>query len=180
MQPGMSAAAGSGAPAAGNSADSALAGVTADELETLRNACVEGINMYRAMLPNLKPLKRATAAQETCSEQGAQMDGDAMSPHMSARAGLCSRMGLFSENTCGGFPGGNAMAIANSLKLCLQGFWAEGAPPGTREACMMDLQGCYEQHGHYINMTDPNIGSVACAYYKTKNGTYWLNHDFGY
>lgn len=172
-------AAGSGGGGAG-SAGTNLSGVSDDELNTLRQACVDQINMYRAMLPNLKPLKRASPAQEACADQGAQMDGDAMVPHQSARMGLCARQGLSSENMCGGFQGGTASTVMNGLTLCEKGFWAEGEPSNGRQACMMDLSGCYEQHGHYLNMSDPNIGVVACAFYKLKNGTMWMNNDFGY
>lgn len=168
-------AAGSGAATAGN-----LSGVSDAELVMLRQACVDGINMYRAMLPNLKPLVRATPEQEACGDRGAQMDGDSMQPHGAARAGLCSRTGLTSENTCGGFPGGNYSALLDSLNLCLRGFWAEGEPPGSRQECMMDVSGCYQKHGHYLNMSDANVGAVACSFYKMQSGSYWFNHDFAY
>ena len=29
-------------------------------------------------------------------------------------------------------------------------------------------------------MNDPNIGIVACAFYKLKNGTMWMSVYFGY
>lgn len=157
-----------------------MSGVSDDELNTLRQACVDQINMYRAMLPNLKPLKRASPAQEACADQGAQMDGDAMVPHQSARMGLCAKLGLSSENMCGGFQGGNLSTLTNGDALCQKGFWDEGEPSNGRAACEMDLNGCYEQHGHYLNMSDPNIGIVACAFYKLKNGSMWMNNDFGY
>jgi hypothetical protein len=148
----------------------------------LRQTCVDEINMYRAMLPNLKPLKRASAAQEMCSDQGAQMDGDSMMAHGAFKAGLCARQGFNSEDSCpgwgvGGFSGNKT--IADALKGCLKGMWAEGEPPVSRAMCMQDLSGCYQKHGHYLNMSDSGIGVASCAFYKMKSGQYWMNQDFG-
>lgn len=175
---GMTAAA--GGSASGSAGAGAGTGVPADQLEMLRQTCVDEINMYRATLTSamLKPLKRASAAQEMCSDQGAQMDGDSMQAHGSAKAGLCTKVGLYSEDTCpgwgvGGFSG-NA-TIADALKSCLKSMWAEGEPPGGRAMCTGD---CFQKYGHYLNMSDPNVGSVACSFYKMTSGMYWMNQDF--
>jgi hypothetical protein len=159
-------------------------GVPTDELEMLRQVCVDEINMYRAML-SLKPLMRASAAQEACSDKGAQMDGDSGMAHMSARAGLCRSVGLGAEDTCPGWPVGGGFGsnatIADALKGCLKSMWAEGMPPVSRDACIMDSSGCFQMYGHYLNMSDPNAGAVACSFYKMKDGTkYWMNQDFAY
>jgi hypothetical protein len=94
-----------GAPAAGGPN---VAGIPDAELNTLRQACVDEINMYRATLTaaNLKPMKRANPMQENCSDRGAQMDGDSGQAHGAARANLCGSVGLFAENTCPGWPVG--------------------------------------------------------------------------
>jgi hypothetical protein len=179
----MPAAAGGSASAGSAGAGAGNTGVPADELEMLRQTCVDEINMYRATLTAnmLKPLKRASAAQEMCSDMGAQMDGDSMQAHGSAKAGLCQKVGLYSEDTCpgwgvGGFSG-NA-TIADALKGCLKSMWEEGEPPVSRAECQQDYQNCFLKYGHYLNMSDPNVGSVACSFYKMKSGQYWMNQDF--
>lgn len=187
----MAGAAGAAAPTTAGSTTAAgfeTAGVPEAELAMLREVCVAEINMYRATLTDrmLKPITRATPEQEECSERGAKSDGDTMSAHGSARAGLCSMLGLSSENTCPGWPvggggqwgGGNA-TIADALKGCLKSMWAEGEPPVSREECQKDYEGCFLAHGHYLNMSDPNIASVACSFYKMMDGrSYWMNQDF--
>jgi hypothetical protein len=184
----MTAAAGAAAPAApGTAAGADIAGVPEGELAMLRDLCVAEINMYRATVTTtmLKPLTRAKPEQEECSEKGAKMDGDSMSAHGAARAGVCRSVGLGAENTCPGWPvGGNARfggfaTIADALKGCLKSMWEEGDPPMGREACIMDQSGCFQMHGHYLNMSDPNNGTVACSFYKMMDGkSYWMNQDF--
>jgi hypothetical protein len=188
MTPGTTGAAGGAAPAASGTASGAeTSGVPEAELAMLRDTCVAEINMYRASLTDrmLTPLTRATPEQEECSERGAKSDGDTMSAHGAARSGLCRSVGLGAENTCpgwpvgsGGFGGGNA-TIADALKGCLKAMWAEGEPPMGRDACIMDTAGCFQAHGHYLNMSDPNNASVACSFYKMMDGrSYWMNQDF--
>jgi hypothetical protein len=107
-----------------------------------------------------------------------------MSAHGAARAGVCSSLGLGAENTCPGWPvggpsrfGANA-TLAETLKSCLQSMWAEGEPPMGRDACLAD-GACFQAHGHYLNMSDPSIGSAACSFYKMSDGmSYWMNQDF--
>lgn len=185
----MAGAAGGAAPAAGSGMAKGfeIAGVPEAELSMLRDLCVSEINMYRATLTDrmLKPITRATPEQEECSEKGAKMDGDTNSAHGAARAGLCSSLGLSSENTCPGYPvgaggfGGGSATIADALKFCLKQMWAEGEPPVSRAECQQDYQGCFLKHGHYLNMSDPNIATVACSFYKMMDGrSYWMNQDF--
>lgn len=186
----MAGAAGAAAPATGSGMAKGfeIAGVPEAELSMLRDVCVSEINMYRATLTDrmLKPITRATPEQEECSEKGAKMDGDTMSAHGAARAGVCSALGLSSENTCPGYPvggggmwGGGAATIADALKGCLKQMWAEGEPPVPVAECQKDYQGCFLAHGHYLNMSDPNIASVACSFYKMMDGrSYWMNQDF--
>jgi hypothetical protein len=191
--PGLGAAGAAAPPAApastpavaGQAKGFEISGVPEAELSVLRDTCVSEINRYRATVTTmaLQPITRATPEQEECSEKGAKMDGDTMSAHGAARAGICSSLGLGAENTCPGWPvgggfGGNA-TIADALKGCLKAMWEEGEPPMGRQACIQDAGGCFQAHGHYLNMSDPNIGSAACSFYKMMDGrSYWMNQDF--
>jgi hypothetical protein len=184
---GGTAAAGGAAPS-GTAAGAETSGVAPDELTMLRDICVAEINMYRATVTTamLTPLKRATAEQEECSQRGAKMDGDSMQAHGAARSGLCSSTGLSAEDTCpgwpvggGGFGGGQYATIADALKGCLKSMWQEGDPSEGRDACIKDQSGCFQMHGHYLNMSDPNNSAVSCAFYKMSDGrSYWMNQDF--
>jgi hypothetical protein len=164
------------APRAGTpaTAPAAGAGATADPmLEMLRQVCVDEINMYRAT-KMLAPMMRKTD-QETCSDNGAKKDGDSMMGHSSA----FSCRGSYAQNSCPGYPVGGfgGATVADTLKTCLKQMWAEGEPPVSRAQCQMDATGCFEQHGHYLNMTG-TFKSVACGFYKMKNGNWWMNQDF--
>jgi hypothetical protein len=136
---------------------------------------VDHINMYRATL-NLAPLKRATPAQEACSDMGASMDATTNSPHYSA--GGCPPFGA--QDTCPDLPVGgfSGATLQSSLIQCLDQMWAEGPPPGTVMACIQDYQGCFLKHGHYINMSDSSSKIVSCGFYLMSNGHYWGNQDF--
>ncbi|HET8937885.1 MAG TPA: hypothetical protein VFN67_30785, partial [Polyangiales bacterium] len=68
-----------------------------------------------------------------------------------------------------------------ALKGCLKQMWAEGEPPVSRQECQQDYQGCFLKHGHYLNMSDPTLASVSCAFYKMSDGrSYWMNQDFAF
>jgi hypothetical protein len=146
------------------------------DLNALRQTCVDTINMYRAM-KMLAPLKRAAASVEVCSDMGAQSDATAMVAHQSA--GKCG--GLGSQDTCPGWSvtGG----VANALKMCLMSMWNEGEPPEGRQQCISEYFAgniaCFEAHGHYLNMSDPNNGTVSCGFYVMPNGKVWMNQDMG-
>lgn len=146
-----------------------------DELEQLRQLCVDEINRYRATV-NAAPLARASD-REACSDKGAQVDGDSGRAHGSASggatAGLCPRG---AQNTCPGWPVGGRSGNANvaaALKSCLKMMWDEGKPPTGR--CS---GACFQAHGHYLNMSAPGTKRVACGFYKMKNGRYWMNQNF--
>jgi hypothetical protein len=156
-----------GAGAAGTSA----AGM---EYEAERVACVAKINEYRATRM-LAPLNRATPAQEACSDMGAKKDGDANAPHSSA--GDCA--GLGGQNTCPGYPVRAGSTLTASLTGCLDQMWAEGEPAEGVQACIKDTAGCFQKHGHWINMSMANYKVVACGFYKMANGRFWMNQNFG-
>jgi hypothetical protein len=149
----------------------------------LRDVCVAEINMYRAMLTGVMPLVRASAAQEMCSDQGAQVDGDSMIGHgFFSTAGSCiQKVGLSAQDTCPGYPVGGfggAATVADALKACLKGMWGEGEPPQGRAACMSDSS-CFQKYGHYLNMSNPKATAASCAFYKMKDGmSWWMNQDF--
>jgi len=148
--------------------------VEGDMFAAERQACVEHINMYRATL-NLAPLKRATPEQELCSDNGAKTDGDTGKAHGSA--GSCK--GLGGQNTCPGYPVRAGSTLTATLKGCLDQMWAEGEPPQGVQPCIQDRTGCFLMHGHWINMSMANYGTVACGFYKMANGRYWMNQNFG-
>ena len=164
-------------PANGNAgagaAGSGEVGAGGDEFEAERIACVETINMYRATL-SLPPLMRASRELEACSDMGAKKDGDANAAHSSA--GDCRPLGA--QNTCPGYPARNGDVTA-SLKQCLMQMWAEGEPANGVDACIMDRSGCFQMHGHWINMQSATSKQVACGFYKMANGRYWMNQNFG-
>jgi hypothetical protein len=139
-----------------------------------RQACVDTINMYRATL-SLPPLMRASRELEACSDAGAKKDADNNAPHSSA--GDCRPLGA--QNTCPGYPVRNGGSITASLNGCLEQMWAEGEPPNGVEACIADRNGCFQDHGHWINMQSASSRTVACGFYKMENNRYWMNQNFG-
>ena len=173
---GGSAPAGTGGMAAAGMGGSGP--VTGDDMDALRQQCVDEINMYRATLMK-PPLARGTPAQEACSDMGAKQDGDSGQAHGSA--GNCP--GLGGQDTCpgwgvGGFTG-NA-TLGDALTSCLDQMWAEGPPPaGTSDQqCIADYQNCFLKHGHYMNMSG-DYGVVACGFYEMSDGKWWMNQNFG-
>ncbi len=151
-----------------------------DPYDEVRQVCVDTINEYRATM-GLAPMNRASAALEECSDQGAKQDGDTGVAHSSA--GSCA--GLGAQNTCPGYQvGGWAGAtLADALKRCLAQMWAEGEPPQGRDQCIAEYRAgntaCFMAHGHYINMSNPGYGTVACGFYDMGNNTFWMNQNFG-
>lgn len=143
-----------------------------DPLDEMRQLCVDTINMYRATL-GLDPLVRATPEQEMCTDEGARMDADSGSAHGSA--GMCE---LGSQNTCPGYPvrGGT---LASTFEGCMRQMWDEGEPPVSRAECERDYSGCFLQHGHYLNMSDPRATTVGCGFHDMGSDTWWMNQNFG-
>ena len=146
-------------------------------LDAVRQACVDRINMHRATV-GLAPLGRAAASVEACSDRGAMQDATTNSPHSSA--GMCAGTG--GQDTCPSLPvgGTSGATLGSSLAQCLDQMWAEGPPPaGTSVAqCIQNYQGCFLQHGHYINMSNPMSTGVSCGFYMMSSGAFWGNQDF--
>jgi hypothetical protein len=145
-------------------------------LDAIRQTCVDQINMHRATL-NLAPVARATPAQEACSDMGAMHDATTMMAHSSSSS--CPGFPGY-QNSCPDLPVGSfsGATLQSSLIQCLNQMWAEGPPPGTVAACEADITGCFQQHGHYINMTNASLKTVSCGFYKMSNGDYWGNQDY--
>jgi hypothetical protein len=172
-------AAGTGGTPAGTGGVSGAAGAGGtNDLEMVRQICIDTLNMYRSTVM-LDPVQRGSASDETCSDMGAKQDADNNTPHSSA--GNCAGYG--GQDTCPGWPiggfSGNA-TLADALKNCLAQMWAEGPPPNGRDACIADRSGCFQMHGHYINMSEPRYTKAACGFYEMSDGKWWMNQNFGY
>jgi hypothetical protein len=175
---------------AGGDGGTSVSGIAPEELEMLRQVCVDEINMYRATLM-LPPLVRPTPQHELCSDQGAQKDGIAKMAHGSAgsgnpcaSAGMRGFPGFQAQNTCPGWPvgaRGAAATIADALKGCLKQMWAEGEPAEGTDKCLADYfdgnTECFLAHGHYINMKGSSK-KVSCGFYDMGKSTFWMNQDF--
>lgn len=150
------------------------------DVNALRQACIDTINMYRATVSGDAPLARATASVEACSDTGAQSDATAGVAHGSA--GKCPGMGA--QDTCPGWDPTRYGGAEGALKACLQSMWAEGEPPEGRTQCVQEyFQGntaCFLKYGHYLNMSDPANGVASCGFYVMPNGKLWMNQDLGH
>jgi hypothetical protein len=154
-----------------------------DPHSALRDLCVETINAHRASL-DLAPLERASRAQERCADQGAETDSAMNMVHYAAqhRSATCSKVGLGAENSCpnwhfGGDTGNES--AADALVHCIDRMWSQGEPPLPVADCQKDLEpdGCYAQHGDWINLTSTRAKYVACGV-ALGDDTLWVNQDF--
>jgi hypothetical protein len=96
----------------------------------------------------------------------AAYDAAMNSSHAGAIAKICTPSG--SQNECPAYAS-NSQVIG----LCMQQMWSEGPPP--TKTCTGT---CYDQHGHYINMTDPTVHRVACGFFTTSSGEVWAVQNF--
>lgn len=119
-----------------------------------RQACVDRVNGFRATL-GLSPLMRWTE-QETCTD--AQAKSDSQSGEAHGAFGSCKEG---AQNECPGWG-----SIEDTIHSCLQSMWDEG--PGEP----------YSEHGHYINMSNPDYTKVACGFHETANGKVWAIQNF--
>lgn len=127
--------------------------------------CVDRINQFLTQCACLPPLTRRTDG-EACADQMAEYDASANSAHAGAIAKICQPGGA--QNECPGYSS-NSQVIG----LCMQQMWDEGPPPTS--SC---TDACYEEHGHFINMTDPTVTKVACGFYTTSSGKVWAVQNF--
>lgn len=127
--------------------------------------CVDRINQFLTQCACLPALARRKDG-EACADQMAEYDASMNSAHAGAIAKICTPGG--SQNECPGYSS-NSQVIG----LCMQQMWDEGPPPTAN--CTGD---CYETHGHFINMTDPDVTKVACGFYTTSSGKVWATQNF--
>lgn len=123
--------------------------------DDIGQGCVDVINAYRSSL-GLPALKRWTEA-EACASEQARLDSEAGEAHFSF--GEC---GERAQNECPGWP----LPIDASLPDCLHLMWSEG--PGED----------FQDHGHFLNMSNPSYSQVACGTYVTPDGDWWGVQDF--
>jgi hypothetical protein len=123
---------------------------------SVQQLCVDTINQYRATL-GLAPLTR-WKEKESCSDDEAKSDSETGKAH-----GVFGRCGEGAQNECPGWP----LPIEKSILGCLQMMWEEG--PGEP----------YIDHGHFINMSNPEYTKVACGFAATSNGKgFWAVQNF--
>jgi len=127
--------------------------------------CVDRINQFLTQCACLPALTRRTDG-EACADQMAEYDAGQNSAHAGAIAKICQPGG--SQNECPGYSS-NSQVIG----LCMQQMWDEGPPPTA--SC---TGACYEQYGHFINMTDPDVKKVACGFFTTSSGKVWAVQNF--
>ena len=116
--------------------------------------CVDRINQLRWECQCLPPLQRWTDA-ESCSDTQSSNDQNGGGPH--GNFGAC---GEFAQNTCPDWP-----SESDVVGGCLQAMWDEG--PGEP----------FIEHGHYINMSNPDYTKVACGFSASSAGV-WANQNF--
>ena len=134
--------------------DDGSGGGRSDELDEASAACVERINGFRDTL-GLEPLDRWQSA-ESCADDQARQDSESGDYH-----GAFQQCDEFAQNECP-----NWASYDDVIEGCLQAMWDEG--PGEP----------YEDHGHYINMSNPDYTEVACGFYTTPDGYVWAVQDF--
>ena len=124
--------------------------------------CVDRINQFRWECQCLPPLERWTDA-ESCTDGEAESDAMTGQPH--GAFGACNER---AQNECPGWG-----SVEQTISGCLQQMWDEG-PPG-EDPCTGQ---CFQDHGHYINMTNPAYTKVACGFHTTGGGQVWAIQNF--
>lgn len=127
--------------------------------------CVDRINQFRTQCACLPPLARWTDG-EACANQMAEYDSTATSAHAGFVARICS--GGNAQDECPGW-GSNTQVISG----CLQSMWDEGPPPTS--SC---TGSCFNDHGHFINMSTTSNTKVACGFFTTPGGKVWAVQNF--
>ena len=108
--------------------------------------CVARINQFRACVC-VPPLQRWTEA-ESCANQQVAYDRARNAAHAGWSGNICSPKGN-GQNEC----------LGGNLNGCQQSMFNEGPPPQT--PCN---GACFQEHGHFINMTNRNFTRVACGF----------------
>jgi hypothetical protein len=164
----------SGSGGSGTAGTSGTSGCTADVRCTLdppestgdpAQDCVNRINQFRAECACLPPLERWTEG-EACADEMAEYDSEEDSAHAGFQDDICE--GGSAQNECPGW-----RSEEQVVDGCLQAMWDEGPPPS--EPCTGD---CFQEYGHFINMTDPDFNKVACGFFTTDGGEVWAVQNF--
>ena len=128
--------------------------------------CVNRVNQFRVGCWCLPALERWTEG-EACADEHAQYDSEQDEAHAGFSDGICENGGN-GQNECPGW--GSEPQI---IEGCLQMMYDEGPPPS--ESCNDQ---CFQEHGHFINMTNENYSRVACGFYTTPGGDVWSVQNF--
>ena len=131
----------------------------------LHQDCVDRINQFRTQCACLPPLSRSTDG-EACADQMAEYDAAKNTAHAGYTDKICKPSGA--QNSCPGYSSNNQV-----ISLCLQQMWDEGPPP--TNPCDDD---CFQEYGHFINMTSTSSTKVACGFYTTSAGKVWAVQNF--
>jgi hypothetical protein len=123
-----------------------------------RQDCVDRINQLRYECQGLPPLERWVEG-EACADAHAEYDVTE-GPHAGFQDDICSPRGR-AQNECPGWG-----SVRSVIDGCLQMMWDEG--PGEN----------FQEHGHYINMSNPNHSRVACGFHTTADGAVWAVQNF--
>lgn len=131
----------------------------------LHQDCVDRINQFRSQCACLPALARNTDG-ETCANQMAEYDAGKNTAHAGYNDKICQPSGA--QNECPGYSSNNQV-----ISLCMQQMWDEGPPPTT------PCEGaCFQEYGHFINMTSKSSTKVACGFYTTAAGKVWAVQNF--
>jgi len=128
--------------------------------------CVNRVNQFRVDCWCLPALER-WAEGEACADEHAEYDAGQDEAHAGFSDGICENGGN-GQNECPGW--GSEPQI---IEGCLQMMYDEGPPPS--EQCNGQ---CFQDHGHFINMTNENYSRVACGFYTTPGGDVWSVQNF--
>jgi hypothetical protein len=131
----------------------------------LHQDCVDRINQFRTQCACLPPLARRMDG-EACANQMAEYDAGKGTAHAGANDRICQPGGA--QNECPGYSSNNQV-----ISLCLQQMWDEGPPP--TDPCEGS---CFQEYGHFINMTDTSTTKVACGFFTTSAGKVWAVQNF--
>lgn len=128
--------------------------------------CVDRINQFRVGCWCLPPLERWVEG-EACANEHAQYDSEQDEAHAGFSDRICDNGGN-AQNECPGW-----RSETQIIQGCLQMMYDEGPPPS--EQCNGQ---CFQEHGHFINMTNDNYTRVACGFYTTPGGEVWSVQNF--
>jgi hypothetical protein len=145
----------------GGPLDQPIAGCEPDFQESgdFYEDCVGRINQFRWECQCLPPLDRWPEAED-CADQEAEYDYNQGQAHAGITMRICEPGGG-SQNECPDYT-----PNFDVINFCMQQMWDEG--PGDD----------FQQHGHYINMSDTGVTKVACGLYVTPDGHFWSVQNF--